>query len=611
MKPAPKDPRLNSKYRRAILARAAGDIEFQQECWARCARDPIWFVDTFGWIYAPKDYPDCPVRPFILYDFQEDLVRKLKSSFGKHDLLIEKSRDMGVTWTFIASDEHEFQFFDHQSILMGSRKQELVDKPGDPKSLFWKLDFFIEHLPGWLRPSIDPTSLHRYNVDNASTIDGESTNDDFARGDRRGAIDLDEFPAVDNGHAILAATRDATNSRRLIGTPQGASGAFYETREKMAASNPERIVTLHWTLHPEKRRGLYELSEDGYSYTILDTEYEFPEGFEFLDVSYPEFRTRSVWFNAQCARAASAQEIAQEIEIDYAKSGWQFFDTKVLARIKKENVRKPLHTGEIIAKPDWKHPEWCEQDKGGRIRLWFDPDVDGKLPLSWNDITCGVDTATGKGGDMSSSSVASFARKTTGEKIAEFSTNQLSPPEFCLYVLAMCRWMNNAFLIWEENGPGGEFTKQVKETDYRNVFYRNDDETKFVSKRTRKPGWWSNKETKRILLSDYAKALISGAFINRSEPAYDECGQYVHEPNGEIKHSRAKTTIDPTAAGENHGDIVIADALACRGITEIVEKEKDAPPPEPPPGSFGARRLAYLRRERNKTQYLGDWSVGR
>ena len=73
-KPVPKDWRTNSAYRRAILNRAEGDIGFQSEILARCREDPIWSCNAFAWTYSPKDYEDCPDRPFILYDFQEDAL---------------------------------------------------------------------------------------------------------------------------------------------------------------------------------------------------------------------------------------------------------------------------------------------------------------------------------------------------------------------------------------------------------------------------------------------------------------------------------------------------------------------------------------------------------
>lgn len=611
MKAAPKDPRKNSEYRRLLIEKCVADPVFREQVWIRCSRDFVYWVDTFLFTYDPKSHPSCPSRPFILYPYQEQAAERILKALGVEDILAEKTRQMGFTWLVIAIFVWRWLFRRGQSFLVGSRKESLVDKTGDPTAIFWKADYILEKLPAWMRPSYERTNQHFYNLDNGSTIDGESTNDNFARGGTRTAIALDEFPAVDNGHEILRATRDATHCRLMIGTPCGASGAYYDTREKLLATSPDSVLRMHWVLHPDYSKGLYQLTDDVTRFEILDHDYQFPDGFNFVDVSFPEFKTRSIWFNLQCARAASAQEIAQEIEIDYAKSGWQFFSADVLSRLKKSNSMKPLFTGELILKPDWKTPEWCEQTNGGRIKLWFDPGVDGKVPADWNDISCGVDVATGKGGDMSSQSVASFARRTTGEMIARFATNQMFPGDFCLYVLGLCKWFNNAFLVVEANGPGGEFVKQLVDVGYRNVFYRNDDETKFVSRKTRSVGWWSSKDSKRILLADYFKALRDGSFVNRDEEAYVEAGQYVHEPNGDIVHARSKSTIDPTAALANHGDIVISNALCCRGMAEILQKEKESGPAEPPPNSFGGRRLAWERRQRQQPDYLGDWSVRR
>jgi hypothetical protein len=76
-----------------------------------------------------------------------------------------------------------------------------------------------------------------------------------------------------------------------------------------------------------------------------------------------------------------------------------------------------------------------------------------------------------------------------------------------------------------------------------------------VQRKTKRPGWWTDKETKKILLADYRNALLSGKFVNRCLEALSECSQYVHLPGGKIEHSRAIATADPTASGENHGDM--------------------------------------------------------
>lgn len=598
MLPAPKNPTLNTIYRRRLLEAAAGNVELQRDIWARASRDYVWFVDTFGWTYSPKDYPDCPNRPFILWDYQEEAAMSLNASMGKTDRLIEKSRDMGATWVCLSVFLWRWMFRKGQAFLIGSRKEDLVDASGDPTCLFWKMDYLIEKLPGWLQPNILRTSMHLENLDSKSCIDGESTNQDFARGGRYAAILLDEFPAVDNGHDILAATRDATKTRIFNGTPQGASGAYYDTRVKMEQNDAGQIIRMHWSKHPEKSVGLYSThgNLDGGRLEILDKKHSFPIDYKFVQ----DGKLRSPWYDDQCARAASPQEIAQELDIDYASSGWQFFEAKLLKTLAEKYSRRPLHEGELTFNPDSTHPEWMSQS-GARMQLWINPDENGKIPKG-REYVVGCDVATGKGGEKSSNSVASVVDRMTGEKVAQFHTNQLSPPDFTAYSLAICRWFNDAFLIWEENGPGGEFTKQVRDLKYRNIFYRDADEMGFQRKKTSKPGWYSGRETKRVLLSDYAKALISGAFINRCEAAIKECGEYVHQPNGTIEHSRSKNTIDPTASGENHGDMVIADALANRGRTELPVLLKEDPK-APPPGSFLARQQLAAKKRNRKDLY--------
>ena len=594
---APKDSRANSRYRRAILERAASDVDFQRECWARSSRDMIWYIDTFGWIYAPKDHGDCPDQPFVTYPFQERGMFAIDAAIGNYPMLGEKSRDMGFTWMVTAVAAWRFHFRRKQSFLFGSRKEEYVDKTGDPKTLFWKIDYFFEHLPGWLQPNIDRTSMHLANLENGSTIDGESTNDNFARGDRRNAIFLDEFPAVDNGQQIAKAAGDASNCVIYFGTPMGTAGAFYEIRQKMLEETPERVLRLHWSEHPEKRIGLYnsERTVDGsFKLHKLSPESEYPPEYKFrLDG-----RLRSLAYDERERRAPNRRVMAQEWDIDYMASAWQLFDPVKLAEIKAKWARAPQHRGDVLFDPDWKNPRWIANERGGYLQLWFSPDSDGKVPRIWKDVIIGCDTGLGTAGEFGSSSVASIVRRSTGEKLAQFTSHDLSPTDFCRRVLALCTWFNNAYLIWESNGPGGLFTAEVKKSGYRNVFYSDANLRDFIDKKTQKPGWHSTKDGKKILLEDYSNALVEGAFKNYCAEAIEEAGQYIHEPNGVIIHAKAKgqrkDDADPTEAGENHGDMVIADALANFGIADLTKREIERPveTPPPPPGSFGARSLA-------------------
>jgi hypothetical protein len=618
MAPAPKDLKANIAYRRAILERCATDMKFREACWIRAKRDFVWWCDTFLFTYDPKTHPKRPHRPFILYGYQENGADKLLKLVGFDDILIEKSRQMGVTWLLSAVHVWLWLFYPAQSFLLGSRKEDLIDKPGDAIALFWKLDYILERVPAWMRPDAVRTSRHLENPNNKSTIDGESTNSNFGRGGTKTSIYLDEFQAVENGHQIMRATQAATNCRIIVGTPNGASGAYYDQRQKMIENSPDQVLRFHWSEHPVYSQGLYSIEgcDQGKPPTILDKEYKFPPGFDFLKVTYPQFKLRSIWFNKQCVRASNAQEIASELDIDYLQSGWNFFDSQKLATLLNDPkvAMPPRCRGEIIRDPDWKTPKWMEQSSGGargggRLHLWFAPTAEGKVPDNWDDIVIGADIASGSGGEMSSNSSASIVRRSTGEKVGEITDNLINPHDFALYCLALCKWFNGAYLIWERNGPNGaQFGKVVKDEGYRNIFYPTREmRLDFVS--SKEPGFWTDAETKAILLGSYAEALWTRSFINHSEPALRECSHYVQNGN-KIEHDRslASATEDPTAIGESHGDRVIADALAFRGMNALSRIQEDKPAPEPPPNSMGGRRLA---REREASKVKRRWGRSR
>jgi hypothetical protein len=606
---APKSIEDNLKFRKYVLNRCNADEVFREQIQIACSRSFVFWCCAFAWTYDPKTHPRQPNRPFVLYDYQEDGAAKILKAIGVEDRLIEKSRQMGVSWLLVAIFVWLWLYRPAQSFLLGSRKEDLVDKPGDPASLFWKLDYIIERLPWWMRPANDRTSKHLLNKNNNSSLDGESTNDNFGRGSTRTVIDLDEFQAVENGHRILDATQAATNCRLFVGTPNGASGAYYDQRTQMLASAPDRVLRFHWSMHPIYARGLYSI--DGKRVKILDPSYTFPDDFDFFNVIYPQFTLRSPWFNEQCLRASNSQQIASELEIDYLQSGWQFFDPVRLQERIEEAKRTPVvASGELIKdpdNPDWQHPKWLNQGAGGRLKLWVPVPPDGKW--DFDDVTIGCDISAGSGGEMTSNSAASIVRRSTGQKIGEIADNRINPTDFAYYSLMIAKWFNNAFLVWERNGPNGsQFTSVIKEAGYRNIFYpKKAARFDFVQSKT--PGWWTDDENKPMLLGGYAEALWSGEFQNPSEEALKECGHYVQ--NGKkIEHDRslAKATSDPTAIGESHGDRVIADSLAWWGMRDRGKYMEPEKPEVTPIGSAQWRReLRSQHADSNEWELAEAW----
>jgi hypothetical protein len=521
-----------------------------------CARDMLFAINAFAYTYDPRK-PQ-PTIPFITYQYQDDGFAALLDAYGKYDLLTEKSRDMGLSWMMLTLFWWKWQFHSRQSMMMVSRIEDLVDKKNEPDCLFWKIDFIIEHLPPWLRPTFERQKLSLYNLDNNSSITGASTTSETSRGGRKTAILFDEFAAVPDGHSMLRASIGNTNCRLFNSTPQGTANAFFDLAEGSI-----KKLRIHWTMHPEKAEGQY-VSEYG--------------------------KARSPWYDLQCQRAAHPQEIAQELDIDYLGSSFQFFDAMSLQNVMQQDVLAPFLTGELDYSETTADPHHFVSLPRGRLLLWTHLEAGCIRPPDDRHYVVGCDVAAGTG---ASNSVAVVFDRGSREQVAELATSTMRPDQFAKAVVALCRWFKHkggmpAYLIWEANGPGREFGDAVIETGYRHVYYRKNEQA-LAKKQSNFPGWYATRETKGKLMGNYRAALTNRTIKVRSRTQVQECREYVFTPTQTIEHARSLTTIDPSGARENHGDRPTAGALCVEAMGVSAYIPVVAKPPVPR-GSLADRR---------------------
>ncbi len=224
----------------------------------QCRRDILFWFAHFCWTFDPRLAQ--PHQPFYLYPFQKKLVGQLSQAIGQgHDLLIEKSRDMGVSWLILLTFQYYWLFHSGSQFLVGSRKLDLVDKKGDLSTLFEKLRYNLRWLPPWMRPpGFTPirhdSLLKLINPNNGNAIIGESSTVEFGRGGRYKAIFMDEFPFWDSDEQAFASSGQSSPSRILVGTPYGKNNKFAQLR----FNSPIQVETLHWKKHPEKDEAWYQ-----------------------------------------------------------------------------------------------------------------------------------------------------------------------------------------------------------------------------------------------------------------------------------------------------------------------------------------------------------------
>lgn len=560
----PKGVKENSLYRRRLYEGLANDTGLFKAAVHAAKNDLLWWVNSFLWTYDPRkvEANENPHIPFITWTpLQDECLLTLQKNLGRSDILIEKSRDQGASWNCLVPLLHQWQYQPGRAFMVVSRKEELVDSPSNPDSLFWKLDYMLRCQPRFMKPKYTRTKLHLENHENGSYLDGSSTTSDVGRGGRRTAILIDEFAAfeVSDSHAVNAATANNTNCRIFNSTYLGAVGSFYEQSKRTDIVK----ISLPWWKHPEHSKDLQVI--DGKKW--------------------------SPWYQKMCRRIITPARIAAELDMDPTGSASPFFPAALVDRILEEDVRPAVMRGRLEVHPfDVKVSEWMDDAKG-QFHLWMN--LEGKLrPNPTEKFVAACDIATGSG---ASNSVLSVGSRTTREKVLEFATAKMNPADFAQLVVGVCWFFNEAYLIWEKNGPGGMFGNRVVELGYRNIYYMQDEfGLRHKMNDSMVPGWQSTKENKRLVFQQYAAALADKSFINRSAEAIREMRLITYQDDGSVANQLARTTDDPSGAKENHGDRPTADALCAKGLgqkrPDVKTYEEGEIPPNPKRYSFAWRK---------------------
>ncbi len=144
--------------------------------------DPIAFINDWGCTYDPRNVGTSrpTLMPFLLFQKQAEFMDWTRQRWmRREDGLVEKSRDMGISWCCIGFAVWLWIFHPGSVAGFGSYKEEYVDKNGDPKSLFWKARYMIDRLPTELKPlgydkDSDAPYMRIMNKGANSTIFGEA-----------------------------------------------------------------------------------------------------------------------------------------------------------------------------------------------------------------------------------------------------------------------------------------------------------------------------------------------------------------------------------------------------------------------------------------------------
>jgi len=211
--------------------------------------------------------------PFVFFQRQNEFIDFLTEMYlTDENGLVEKARDMGLTWLCVAWSVWAWLFVPGVAIGWGSRKQELVDRRGDFDSIFEKIRQVVQRLPRefWPKgfdPSKHATEMKLINPENGASITGE-IGDNIGRGGRKTIYFKDESAHYEHPELVEAALGDNTNCQIDISSVNGLGNVFQRRAESAELWTPNRPAPIYsgvvrkfivdWRDHPEKTQEWYE-----------------------------------------------------------------------------------------------------------------------------------------------------------------------------------------------------------------------------------------------------------------------------------------------------------------------------------------------------------------
>lgn len=234
---------------------------------------PVEFINHWCDTYDPRNagHGKPPRMPFILFKRQAEFVEFVHQCIADEESgLAEKARDVGLTWTCCALSVHLWLFWHGSSVGWGSRKEQLVDKIGDPDSIFEKMRMLVRGIPRefWprgFRPDDHMTYMKFINPESGATITGEA-GDNIGRGGRKLIYFKDESAHYERPEKIEAALADNTRVQMDVSSVNGTGNVFYRRREAGIDWSPgvempkgrTRVFVVDWRDHPAKTDDWYE-----------------------------------------------------------------------------------------------------------------------------------------------------------------------------------------------------------------------------------------------------------------------------------------------------------------------------------------------------------------
>jgi len=487
----------------------------------RCARDPVYFMNTYGYIF---DITKNTIDRLTLFEYQKEVL----SNYTNHkNNIILKARQTGLSVITSGYVCWKMLFNENERILI------VANDGAGARRFLASVKQFLDYLPPFLLPDSIPTNnTQQIIISNGSWCKAVASGGNAGRGETLTMLILDETAFIENAEEIWMAAGLALSAESakciMISTPNGTGGLYHttwtETIKKQKTDKKAFVGTeVHWSKHPYYARGLEERVDE--------------HGRRFW---------WSPWYEEQCALMKYDKiKIAQELDLSFEGSSAVVIENWII-----DKYENNISTIKPVWYYDYKEPAERFIKRETTFYVWEKPEPKANYII-------GGDVARGDSADFSTLQVINADTLT---QVAEYQ-GKIPPDVFAQLVMKVAIDYNMAFVAIEGNNHGLVTTLALKNTlgypsdkihhskSIKKIYVRYGG-LDFIDQDSEIPGFQTTSKTRPLLMSCVAKYMRETQVKIYSKRLLTEFRTFIHKGD------------KPEHADGYNDDLIFAFAIA-------------------------------------------------
>lgn len=386
---------------------------------ARCAEDPIYFIDNYCYIVTL----DHGIQPFKLYDCQK---KKIKLIHENRKVILMEGRQQGKTTSAAAYILWYTLFQESKSVAV------LANKSSTAREIMARYQLMYENLPLWMQQGVKTWNKGDIELENGSIVFTAATTASGIRGKSVNMLYIDEAAIIPNNIAEAFFTAvypviSAGNTTKILitSTPLGYNH-FWKFWNDAVNKNNDFVPMFipYWEIPGRDEKWAYEQKRQ-----LGDLKYNQEVLCKFLGSSLTLINSDTIEYMSTCPTV-------------YSKDGLDLYEWPIKGeRDEYEKLIKKPHSYVIVA-----------------------------------------DTAKGVGGDYSAFVIVDIT-EVPYKLVGKYRDNKIAPMLYPTVIHKVARDFNQAYVLIEINSSEQVAHIMHNELEYENLVFVNRDSKRgqFVS----------------------------------------------------------------------------------------------------------------------------------